>query len=175
MAGNTLSLRNHLFVSFVCLALAACGGGGGGSSEPTPTPDSTPDAFSFAAQEDIALGQEVDSEIVTISGINTSAIVSVAGGTVSINGGEFSDQNDTVNDGDTVRLRVTSSQDFGETVTATLTVGGEDGTFSVTTFEPDAFSFESVTDVDVSSESISVTVNVVVMADASNGSGSGET
>ena len=45
----------------------------------TPT-DTTPDAFSFADQTDVALSTVVTSNEITVSGINASTPISVTGG-----------------------------------------------------------------------------------------------
>ena len=70
------------------IGLAACGGGGGGGTNTTPTtepvPDTQPNAFSFSAQSDVALGAVVESEAVTISGMNAAASVVVSGGEYAI-------------------------------------------------------------------------------------------
>jgi hypothetical protein len=68
-----------------------------------------------------------------ISGITSAAAVSIAGGEYSINGGEFTDQSGSVTNGQTIRVRLTSSTQTLTSVSSTLTVGGVAGTFSVTT------------------------------------------
>lgn len=104
----------------------ACGGGGKKS-------DTTPDAFSFNSQTNIEFNTVVTSNSITVAGINREVSVSVSGGEYSINGGGFVTGSGNVEQGDTVRLRVTSASTVSTSRTVTLTIGGVSGTFSVTT------------------------------------------
>ena len=70
---------------------------------------------------------------VIIKGINRPAPVSISGGEYSINGGAFVSSAGVVNYDDAVSIRVVSSASFNTIASATLTIGGIDGTFSVTT------------------------------------------
>ena len=54
-------------------------------------------------------------------------------GEYSVNGGAFMTTGGIVNNGNTIKLRHTSSNDFSTTVRTTLTIGGVNGTFSSTT------------------------------------------
>lgn len=95
--------------------------------------DTTPDAFGFAAQTGVALNTVVTSIAATITGINAPAPVSVSGGSYSINGGAFTSAAGSLNNGDSVRVRLTSSSQHSTQTTATLTIGGVQGIFQVTT------------------------------------------
>ncbi|WAK02567.1 multiheme c-type cytochrome [Methylobacter sp. YRD-M1] len=95
--------------------------------------DTTPDAFGFTAQTDVALNTAVTSNAVTITGINAPAPVSVSGGSYSINGGAFTSAAGSINNGDSVRVQLTSSSQYSTQTTATLTIGGVQGAFQVTT------------------------------------------
>ena len=113
--------------------------------------DTQPDAFSFGSVNNAELSSLVTSEPVTISGINvpTSIQISGAEGSYSINGGDFVSSAGTVNNGDTIRIRLTTSSANNTPVTSTLTIGGVQGTFTVTSkiaddTVPDAFSFSNV-------------------------------
>ncbi|MBL8518655.1 MAG: FecR domain-containing protein [Betaproteobacteria bacterium] len=115
-------------------------GGVSGSYTVTTVPsliDTTPDPFSFTPQTNAALSILATSNTVTITGINSPTPVSVSGGQYSISGGPFTSAAGTINNGQTVVLRLTSSGTLGATVAATLNVGGVSGTFSVTTTPPD--------------------------------------
>jgi hypothetical protein len=111
--------------------------------------DTTPDAFTIAAVTDAA-PNSLEQSSTTINGIETAATVTVAGEGApefSTDGGStWVDTNGsgTVSNGGTVLVRLTSGA-FDATRTATLTVGGVDGTFSVTTGSqdttPDVFAF----------------------------------
>lgn len=99
---------------------------------PLPNPDTTPDAFSFVDQTNVARSTEITSAPVTIIGINQPASWSVTGGTAQVGSGPFAGTG-TVAAGETMRVRLTSSSSYNTVATATLTVGGVSDTFSVTT------------------------------------------
>jgi len=101
-------------------------------SEDIP-PDTTPDAFSFTDQTGLPPNAEVQSNEITVAGINGPAPISVVGGAYSIDGGAFTATAGTVANGARVRVRVTASISYSTTVSATLTIGGVSDTFSVTT------------------------------------------
>jgi serine protease len=98
-----------------------------------PVADTTPDAFSFTAQTGAALSAVVTSNTITVAGINAPSTISIAGGAYSVNGGAYMAAAGTVNNGDTVTVRQTASGSNSTTTTATLTIGGVNGAFSVTT------------------------------------------
>ncbi|MEO8218363.1 MAG: choice-of-anchor R domain-containing protein, partial [Acidobacteriota bacterium] len=114
-----------------------------------PVSDTTPDAFTFTDQTNVALSATITSAPVTISGINAPSVISVVGGLYSINGGAFTSAGGTVSNGDMVRAQHTSSGSFTTTTDTTVTIGGVSDTFSSTTLAPDttpdAFSFTDQT------------------------------
>lgn len=114
--------------------------------------DTTPDAFSFTALTDKELGTVYESNTITVSGMNKEATVSITGGeykierSVASNGGSFfvetanaipastyTSAPGTAYDGDVIRVRLTSSNAYSTTKTATLTVGEGSAAFNVTT------------------------------------------
>jgi hypothetical protein len=99
-------------------------------------PDTTPDQFTFTDQTNVSLNTVVESDIITVTGINVSATISITGGEYSINGGEYTSTSGTVQYGQDVRVRQTSSSSFSTTTNATLTIGGVSDIFSVTTIAP---------------------------------------
>ncbi|MCW5592009.1 MAG: PPC domain-containing protein [Burkholderiales bacterium] len=99
-------------------------------------PDTTPDAFSFTAQADVPTGSLRTSNTITPAGYNTAAAISVANGEYSIGCSTFTASAGTINPGQTVCVRHTSSGSNSTTVTTTLTIGGVNGTFSSTTVAP---------------------------------------
>lgn len=128
-------------------------------------PDTTPDAFSFTAQVGVGLSAMVESNAITISGINTPTSISISGGDYSVNGGAYTFVAATVKNGDKVQLRHTASASFAGSVTTTLTIGGVSSSFKSTTLAKDTtpatFSFTSQTGVRLASvvESNAVTVS----------------
>jgi hypothetical protein len=97
-------------------------------------PDTTPDAYTFTAQTGAARSTVTTSNAITVAGIDSAAAISISGGEYEINtSGTWASGAGTVNNGDTVKVRLTSSANYSTAATATLTIGGVDGTFSVTT------------------------------------------
>lgn len=95
--------------------------------------DTTPDAFAFTAQTGAALSTATVSNAITVAGINSAAAITIVGGSYAVNGGAYTTGAGTVNNGDTVAVKLTSSSSYSTAATATLTIGGESAAFSVTT------------------------------------------
>ncbi len=118
------------------LFLTSCGGGGGGSDTTTPPPkvdDAVPDSFTFNAQTTTSLGTWVESNTITISGINVASPLSITNGEYRIGSGSFSTANSTITNGQTLVVRVMSANSLDQARSTTLTVGGVSSTFTVTT------------------------------------------
>ncbi len=99
-----------------------------------PFTDTTPDAFSFVAQSAVALNAPITSNTITITGINSPSPITVTGGSYSLGcTATFTGAAGTVNNGQTVCVRHTSSGASGMTVATTLTVGGVASAFTSTT------------------------------------------
>lgn len=119
----------------------------------TSLPDTTPDAFSFPndPQSSVALSTLFLSGNFTVAGINTATPISVTGGEYSINGGAFVTAGGTVNNGQAIQVRHTSSAATSTLTTTTLDIGGVTADFRSTTeaddTTPDAFGFVTQTDV----------------------------
>ncbi|ARU28347.1 hypothetical protein [Cellvibrio sp. PSBB006] len=97
--------------------------------------DITPDTFSFEAQTDVAFSALVESNSVTISGLDEPVIINVTGGEYSIDGAGFTPEEGVIQVGESVRLRVAAADTFGTTTTATIIVGNISAEFSVTTIK----------------------------------------
>lgn len=95
--------------------------------------DTVPDQFSFTDQVGVALSTLITSNTVNIAGINAPSSITVTGGEMSINSGAFTTVTTTVNNGDTVQLRQTSSDSNSIQTVVTLNVGGVSDDWSVTT------------------------------------------
>lgn len=130
------------------------------------TADTTPDAFSLTAQSDVPLNTAITSNAITVSGINAPASISISGGQYAINGGAYTSAAGSVNNGNTVTVRLQSSSSHSTSTTATLTIGGVSAAFTVTTeafvadTTPDAFSFAAQSDVEPGSTVTSNAINV---------------
>ncbi|AUQ50906.1 Attaching and effacing protein [Phaeobacter inhibens] len=132
----------------------------------TTLSDTAPDAFAFTDQTDVAVNTAITSDTITIAGLNASAAISITGdGTpqYSINGGAFTSVAGTINNGDTVALRLTSAATGGVMRSATLDIGGVTDQWDVTTLSdtaPDAFAFTDQTDVAVNTAITSDTITI---------------
>lgn len=105
-----------------------------GTQEVVIDDGTAPDAFAFTDQTDVELSTVCTSAPVTIEGIEAAnSPITISGGTYSINAGAFTSDAGTVEDGDEVRVRVTSSGSYATGVTATVTIGGVSDGFTATT------------------------------------------
>lgn len=105
--------------------------------------DTTPDQFSFTDQGGVALSSTITSAPVTITGIDAPADIEVSGDASSLydinESGTFTADPGTVNNGDTVRARHTSSASYLTAVNTVVTIGGVSDTFtSLTGSDPSA-------------------------------------
>ena len=102
--------------------------------------DTTPDQFTFNNQSNVALNTLVESNAITVTGINTPAAVSISNGEYAVstdNGATWSPFSTntpaTVTPNAMVKVRLTSPSTDATTTEITLTIGGSSSTFSVTT------------------------------------------
>lgn len=145
----------------------------------TRPPDTTPDPFIFTDQTNVTANTLITSNSITVTGIETSAPVTITGGEYQINGsGIWTSASGTVVNGNTVRVRQTSSSSYGTTTDTVLTIGGVSDTFNVTTLPPDTtpdpFAFTAQTKVAINevitSNSITVTgINMPALVTISGG------
>lgn len=104
-----------------------------------PTTDTAPDLFTFTAASGAALSAVVESAPVTIAGINSAAPITVSGGEYAIstdNGstwGAYTSSSGSVSVGNQIKARLTASSSYGDSLQATITIGGISGSFRVTT------------------------------------------
>ena len=97
--------------------------------------DDTPNSFTFTAVTNANINTNYTSNEVTISGLGAgvAATLTVANGTYSRNGGAFTSAAGVISNGDTLRVRRTSSASYNTAVTASVTVGTYTTTYSITT------------------------------------------
>lgn len=96
--------------------------------------DTTPDAFSFTDQSGVSTSSTITSAAITVTGIDAASAITVSGGTYDINAsGSFTADPGTVNNGDTVRARHTSSASYLTATNTIVTIGGVSDTFTSTT------------------------------------------
>lgn len=140
----------------LALYLTACGGGGGGGGDTGPSSsssssssssggssgsgssgggeaDTTPDEVVFPSVDNALPETLVVSSSVTVSGIDAPTLVEVSGGEFSIDGGAFSSESRTINNNQTLSVRLTSSAELGGEVWSDILIGEFITTFTVTT------------------------------------------
>ncbi|MBI5206231.1 MAG: Ig-like domain-containing protein, partial [Candidatus Firestonebacteria bacterium] len=100
--------------------------------------DTTPDQFVFIDSTNVKKNTLITSNIITVSGINTSTSISITGGQYSINGAAYTSSSGIVNNDNSVTVQQTSSGSFSTKTNAVLSIGGVFDTFSVTTIPKDA-------------------------------------
>lgn len=128
--------------------------------------DTTPNAFTFTDVTGATLSTVYTSNTITVSGIDSAAVISVVGGTYKVNSGSYVSTPGTVVNGDTVTVRSTSSSGNSTAVDVVLSIGGVTDTYTVTTAAgsvdttPDIFSFTPVTNAALSSTQTSNTVTI---------------
>lgn len=103
--------------------------------------DTTPDQFSFSDQSGVALNSPITSAPITVTGIDAASAITASGDASSlydINGSDtFTADPGTVNSGDTVRARHTSSGSYLTATNTVITIGGVSDTFtSITEGDP---------------------------------------
>lgn len=98
-----------------------------------PPADTTPDQFTFTDQTGVSLATVVESNEITLAGMDATANVSVAVGEYSKNGAAYTSIAGTVVVGDKLRVRHTSSGANSTAVNTILTVDSISDTFTSTT------------------------------------------
>lgn len=99
--------------------------------------DTTPDAFSFGDEANVALSATITSAAVTVTGVTAAAPISVTNGSYSIGCGvTFVASAGTISNNQTVCVRHTSSAASSTHTISVLTIGGIAGTFTSTTAAP---------------------------------------
>ncbi|MEP2651072.1 MAG: hypothetical protein ABJH06_03675 [Paraglaciecola sp.] len=134
---NKIKCVNQLSMTFLVTILFACGGGGSGENSMTAPPqqiaDTTPNNFTFTEKIDVEVNTLIESDIVTITGIDSPADISIVGGEYSIDGAAFISSSATISPEQTIQLRLLSSSEPLTATESVLTVGGVSSIFSVTT------------------------------------------
>ncbi len=96
--------------------------------------DTTPDAFAFSDQSNVALASLITSNAISVNGINSNSAISIVGGEYEINNsGTWLTTASSVSNGNTIKVRHTSAGNYSSTVNTILTIGGVSDTFSSTT------------------------------------------
>lgn len=124
-------------------------------------PDS-PDAFILNDVADADVSTTYTSNSISISGLSDKApaiVLSDDSVKFSVNGGAYSNEIDTVENGDQITVQITTNNQYDTEFSAALFVGGNIDTFNVTTGSaddfPDAFTITDITDANLFGEYIS--------------------
>ncbi len=97
-------------------------------------PIKTPNPVTFAPVNDVNLSAVIESNQVTITGINTAVAVSVTGGEYRIgDAGAYTDAAGTIKTGEKLQLRTTAASRLNTAKDVEVTVGTSTFTFTVTT------------------------------------------
>lgn len=133
--GNSVTVQLTAAATFATAATATLTIGGVSADfiVTTAPADTTPDPFTFIPQSGIAPYTVVTSNAITVTGIDSPSMITIAGGMYSINGAVYTNAAGAVQNGDTVSIQVLSSTRFATSVRATLTIGGVSGAFDVIT------------------------------------------
>ncbi|UTJ05774.1 putative Ig domain-containing protein [Arcobacter roscoffensis] len=116
--------------------------------------------FDFTSSTAQALNTQVESNTITIEGINTATDIFISDGSeYSINNGAYTSAAGTINNGDTLKVRHTTSSEYSTRTKTTVTFGLGDNqvetyfkSFTVAQDkEPTAFSFDTIYDTSLSS------------------------
>ena len=99
----------------------------------TRAADTTPDAFAFTDATGVNLSTVTESNAITVAGIEAAASFTVTGGTAEKNASGTWAASGTVENGDTIKVRGTSSASYETAVNVVLTIGGVSDTFTITT------------------------------------------
>ena len=128
--------------------------------------DDDPDPFDFNDLTNLEINTLTNSDVQTVTGIDDVIgvdVFMVGAGELSINGGAFAPTG-KIFDGDTLQLRVSTSNFYNTSVTAIVQMGVFQATWQITTRAADttidAFSFTDVTNVEPSSVNISNKITV---------------
>ncbi len=174
-ATNSTTVNTILTIGGVSGTFSSTTLAGGGS-------DTTPDPFTFTPLTGVAPSTVIASNVITVSGINAAAPISVTGGEYSVNSSAFTSAAGTVNNGYTVQVRHTSAATNSTSVNTTLTIGGVSNTFTSTTVAgggpdttPDTFAFTDQTGVALSTQITSAPVLITGINASTSWTASGGT
>jgi hypothetical protein len=132
--GQTVQVRQRsATTSSTITHLTLAIGGVSDTFTSTTLANTTPDPFSFTDVTGVPLSTVQTSNAITVSEITDPAPISIVGGEYAINGGIWTSAPGAVSNGNTVKVRHTSSSTNITAVHTTLTIGGIADTFTSTT------------------------------------------
>ena len=99
--------------------------------------DTTIDNFNLTNKTNAFLFTEYISNTILISGIDENIEVLITNGTLIKNDIELASNSTTVSNGDTISIKLNSSNNFSTTVSTNVTIGGESKIYKITTLAID--------------------------------------
>ena len=146
LGANNLTVNDVLTVGangdITCTSGTVTAGSEAGAGLPYSCVDTTPDAFDFADQTDVAVSTQTESDIVQVNGMDNGTAISIDGSyeyqicsTSNCSAVEhtYTNSSGSIDAGEYVQLRLTSSASINTAIVATLTVGTLAVDWSVTT------------------------------------------
>ncbi|WNO10469.1 hypothetical protein [Teredinibacter sp. KSP-S5-2] len=132
--GQTLQLRLTASSEFSMetTTTVTVGGVSASYSVTTIAQDITPEAFSFNPVTGASVSSVVTSNAASITGINDAAPVTISGGQFSIDSGDYGTTGN-ISNGQSIVIRITAASTPGTDASATLSIGGVEASFTVTT------------------------------------------
>lgn len=127
-----ISKKITLIALCSCFILASCSASDGSPTDTAPTSTLVYDT-NFTDQQGIDCSTAVESNRIIIEGIRAASSISVTGGEYAINGGSYTPNPLTINDGQKINIRITSAPSFYTIKEATVNIEGISKTFRVTT------------------------------------------
>ncbi len=97
----------------------------------------TPAEFSFTAVAGVEPGTIITTESITINWLDTTASILIAGGEYSINDADFTSASGSINNNDTLRLRLTSPDSYGARKEALVSINSGEKTATFVVFTKD--------------------------------------
>lgn len=128
--GDTVMVRHTSLSTFsgTGVTTLTIGGVPGTFTTTTLAADTIPDAFTFVDQIVVETNTPTESAAIVVAGINTTSEIFIAGGEYSKDGGStWTNVTGTVVNGDSVKVRHTSSASNLTPVNTVLTIGGTNG------------------------------------------------
>ena len=137
---NKITTSKLIISTILLSSIVACGSSGSDSTAETPDPtipvtDTTPNNFSFTSIDNAPFNTVIVSNEIIISGINAASSITISGGEYAINGAGFTQASGTVNNSDTIKIKLLSANESLTQTSAELTIGGVTSVFTVSTQE----------------------------------------
>ncbi len=126
--------------------------------------DTVPNEFLFQKQDNVDKNTVLQSNEIQVSGIDTPVNIKIDNGKYSIDGQNWTNQESTVGNHAKVKVQHTTSQDFNDSVSTVLSIGGVQGIFLSNTVLkdviPDNFIFNKKENVELNTVVISNEITI---------------